>query len=88
MPALWPHSPAPAAGEGRLDGQLSPSTSLVSLLFPMFPPSPGQCYLGSVCHKVEVLFWALPLRIGHVNVLSSVINALVIPVREDSMSPG
>lgn len=63
--------------------QLSPGTSLVLL-----PPSPGQCYLGSVCYKVEVLFWALRLRIGHVNVLSSVINALVIPVREVSVSPG
>lgn len=58
----------------------------ISVVFPMLPPSPGQCYLGSVCHKVEVLFWALPLRIGHINVLSRVINALVIPAGEVSMT--
>lgn len=88
VPALWPHSPGPAAGRraGRLAVfQHSPP---ISLVFPMLPPSPAQCYLGSVCHKVEVLFWALPLRVGHINVLSSVINALVIPAREVSVSPG
>lgn len=89
MPPLWPHSPAPAAGERRAGcSAVSQRFPCISVVFPMLPPSPGQCYLGSVCHKVKVLIWALPLRIGHVNVLSCVVNALVIPVREASMSPG
>lgn len=51
-------------------------------------PHPGECYLGSVRHEVQVLLGALPLGIADVDVLRSVINALVIAAGRGAVSLG
>lgn len=93
VPAPWPHLPGPVVGEdGGLNGPLflTPNSNIPTIftVFPVLPPSPGQCYLGSIRHEVQVLFRALPFRVAHINVLSSVINTLVIAARKASMSFG